>query len=295
MSSRISIVVLGHVGYGKSTLCNTLCSFGETSPYRFIESAVAISETRDPISQDGSFCGFQTHLLDTPGIFTVDETLNVEAKCKLAYAIKRDETLQVILLVLNYACPRFGPEEAQLFRILKESYPNADYLKHVAVVWTHYSTEDSDETEKADRMQAVRDGLKEYIMPDATPTQLAGIRQYFVHAKRARQPGVYQNELNKMLNWARTVRTLKEDGLSVIRVPAGPPRKETRQRTEYGQAQTERWSTGLFHHCHHGVTTQEQTAVTEERTVTPMTDGTSDYTPWVLTSRNTKTVTLNRW
>ena len=144
-------------------------------------------------------------------------------------------------------------------------------------------------------MQSVRDGIKAYVIPDATRSQLAGIRQYFVHAKRARQPGVYQNELNKMLNWARTVGTLKEDGLSVIRVPAGPSRKETRQRTECGPAKTETWKTGLFHHHHHGVTTQEQTTLTEERTVTPMTDGTSDYTPWVVTYRSTQTVTIRRW
>ena len=118
MSHRISIVVLGHVGYGKSTLCNTLCSFDESSPQWFIESDTYDSETRDPISRNGSYCGFKTHLLDTAGIFTVSERLNAEAKRKLARAVKDDETLQVIVLVLNYACPRFGPEEAQLFRIL---------------------------------------------------------------------------------------------------------------------------------------------------------------------------------
>ena len=65
VGAPVTVVVFGHTGNGKSTLCNTL--IGDNTGASFRENPNPEEETKITLGKTGSFDGIQVCAIDTPG------------------------------------------------------------------------------------------------------------------------------------------------------------------------------------------------------------------------------------
>jgi len=282
LSRPVTIVVFGHVGNGKSTFCNTL--IGDNTGLSFKESAAAAEETLETVGKEGMFDGVRVCAIDTPG-YGGAEGNTAKHIVNMADFIIKNTDVQVFVLVLNYQFPRFDEEMYRFFQLITGMYPGESWLNHLAIVWTRYYPEHSNDEEKNERMKTPKVGIRTF-KPDITDDQLNAIPQYFIDSKDTRTPGnPGRNEIAHLLAWAVTKPPLKT--LGDMRVKKGDPIIEKRDHEVAGEV----WETGYhfgghkypfgigpraYHHDVH----QRFTKIFEERQRQEYTSGEPTYTEW---------------
>ena len=230
----VTLVVFGHVGNGKSTLCNTL--IGDITGTAFKESPNPGEETLNTIGKEGDFDGVRVCAIDTPG-YGGAEGNTARHIVNMAEYIIHNTDVQVFVLVLNYQNPRFDEDLLKFFQLITGMYQGQSWLSHLAVVWTRFYPEHTDETEKSARKTVPKVGLKTF-MPSITDEQFEAIPQFFIDSKdtrRAGDPG--RTELAHLLAWASTKEPLST--LGEMRVKKGDPIIEKRDYIVEG----EKWET----------------------------------------------------
>ena len=277
----ISLLVFGHVGTGKSTLCNTL--IGDNTGSSFKESNKPEEETLATEAKEGFFDDVRVSAADSPGQGgskgKTDEYL-----VNMSDFLRNNKTVQVLVLVLNYQTGRFDEDLDKIFKLISDFYPGKPWINHVAIVWTRYHPDRTNETEKNARKTIPKIGIKKNV-PSATEAELNAIPQYFIDSKQARKAGdPGRTELAHLLAWANTKPPLNT--LGVMRVKKGAPIVERRSCEKAGN----QWETGYHHggrrfgffgpRPYRHVIHQNFTKIFEERLRQEYTSGEPTYTDW---------------
>ena len=293
---RIGLVAFGEVGTGKSTLCNTLIGSNGTA---FAESAKTESQTLETIGKEGKYGNQDTFLVDTPG--TGDAERNDAAHLvQMARYIKGNNLIRGFILTINMTCPRLEDRERKLFELISSMYPGSPWYKHVAVVWTNCYPEIKSKIEKwkSERKEGFLRFLDKYFNKEVTKAQAKSIPHYFIDSIEARNNSTSSYiELCHLLAWVGQLKTIKED-LPEIKVKLGKPKRETRDRLEYGSTRTETWKGSkniFFHRKRHGRTYQTQKKIYEERFCQEYTDGSKEYSNWKEFNSESKEVVIDSW
>ena len=140
MSTRVSIVLFGETGTGKSTLGNTFLgckSSAKDEELIFSESEGINAHTYETKAHDGKFFDKLVRITDTPGTGESGEA-DKKHLADMARVVTADDTVRVFVIVMNYQCPRFEQREKKLFDHVISMFPNAPWFEHIAVVWTRY-------------------------------------------------------------------------------------------------------------------------------------------------------------
>jgi len=294
MSDRkVTIVVFGHVGNGKSTLCNTL--IGDNTGKSFKESANPQEETKETIGKSGSFDGVTVVAIDTPG-YGGSEKKTAKYIVDMANYIKQNAEVQAYIIVLNYQNPRLDEDLCNFFELITGMYHSNTWLDHLAVVWTRYYPEYTNVEEKNARKNVPLEGIKRF-MPTVTADKLNSIPQYFVDSIKARSPGEARTELAHMLAWASTNQPMK----GVMRVKKGNPIIEKRSREVLGDRYTICTGVGghefgfFGHRSHSYEERQKVTTIFEERERQEYTSGDPTFTEWHQVRSETRERTVRSW
>ena len=294
---RIGLVAFGEVGTGKSTLCNTLIGSNGTA---FAESAKTESQTLETIGKEGKYGNQDTFLVDTPG--TGDAERNDAAHLvQMARYIKGNNLIRGFILTINMTCPRLEDRERKLFELISSMYPGSPWYKHIAVVWTNCYPEIKKKVEawKSEKKEGFIRFIEKYFKNEVTKEQAKSIPHYFIDSIEARNNSTSSYiELCHLLAWAGQLKTIKEE-LPEIKVKLGKPKRETRDRLEYGGTRTETWkghrSMIIGHRKRHGRTYQTQTTIYEERFCQEYTDGSKEYSDWKKYNSISKEVVISSW
>jgi len=273
---EVTLVLFGHTGNGKSTLCNTLIGSNGTS---FKESGSYKEETKETIGMTGSFDGVSVCAIDTPG-YGGSEGNTARYFVDMAHYIPKHKRIQGMVVVQNYQEPRFDENLRNFFQLITSMYPGQPWLPNLAVVWTRYYPEYTTPEEKNERRRVPKTGIKTF-MPDVTDDQLESIPQFFVDSKKARQQGTPDHEeLAHLLAWAKTRRSIGEFG--DMRVKKGDPIVEERVNEiidpwhKIGCTPRKYWFVGPGD-CHFK---RKITRITEQRLRQEYTSGDPTYTEY---------------
>ena len=294
---RIGLVAFGEVGTGKSTLCNTLIGSNGTA---FVESEKTESQTLETIGKEGKYGNQDTFLVDTPGTGDADRN-DAAHLVQMARYIKGNNLIRGFILTINMTCPRLEDRERRLFELISSMYPGSPWYKHIAVVWTNCYPEIKSKVEKwkSERKEGFIRFLDKYFKKEVTKEQAKSIPHYFIDSIEARKNSTSSYiELCHLLAWAGQLKTIKEE-LPEIKVKLGKPKRETRDRLEYGATWTHKWKGHrpfpFGHRKSHGRTYQTQTTIYEERFCQEYTDGSKEYSDWKKYNSISKDVVINSW
>ena len=279
---KVTLVVFGHRGNGKSTLSNTL--IGDNTGTSFRESPNPEEETKETVAKTGIFDGVEICVIDTPDCGGGEGNAEKPVVNMADFIIANTE-VQAFVLVLNFQASRWNEDLKSFFQLFTGMYPGKPWLPHLAVVWTRCYPEYSNDTEMKARRAVLKKGMKMF-MPEVTNAKLDSIPQFFIDSKDARTPGTRdRDQLGQMIAWAATKPPVSH--LGVIRVKKGAPIVERRTRQQAG----DQWETGYHHgsriflgvfgprHYHH-VVHQTFTKIFEEREKQEYTSGEPTYSDW---------------
>jgi len=278
---KVTLVVFGHVGNGKSTLGNTL--IGDNTGTSFRESPNPEEETIETIGKTGTFDGVEVCVIDTPG-YGGGEGNTARHIVNMANFIIANTEVQVFVLVLNYQLPRLDEDLRNFFQLITSMYPGKPWLDHLCVVWTRFYPEHTDDDEKNARRGVPKMGIKMF-MPEVSDARLDSIPQFFVDsvdARRAGDPG--RLELAHLLAWAATKPPVRIMG--AMRVKKGDPITERRTREIPGPVNTVCVGVGghefgfFGHRSHFYEDRQTITTIYEERERQEYTSGDPTFTEW---------------
>ena len=293
---KVTVVVFGHVGNGKSTLCNTL--IGDNTGASFRESPNPEEETIETIGKSGSFDGVLVCAIDTPG-YGGGEGNTAKHIVNMANFIIHNTEVQVFILVLNYQAPKLDEDLRNFFQLITGMYPGKPWLDHLAVVWTRYYPECTDEAEKSARRTLPKKGIKMF-MPEVTDAQLDSIPQFFVDRDDARKPGdPCREQLANLLGWASKKDPIKNMG--DMSVKKGDPIVEQRTREVRGATWWIDEDIGDRKYIIVGprVTRHTQyqsvTIIHEERERQEYTSGDATFTEWHEVRSEQHTEKINEW
>ena len=283
-----TVVVVGHMGDGKSTLCNTLIGSNDSSAFR--ESSAKDAETLETIGKMGHFDGISVCAIDTPG-YGENAGRTAAHTLKMAETIINNRDVQAFLIVLNYQAPRFDNELQNLFRLLASMYPDKPFLEHVIIVWTRYYPEYTSDAERAEAMSKPKTEFLKYL--PGSERVLNSMPQFFLDSRKARTPGTADhNTVGYIIAAAKLMKPIAED-LGTARVKKGAPLIEHKQRVVPGATRTEKHKYGARRYGLFGprdyetITYQKCTTIYEQREKQEYTAGEPTYTEWKEVRRET--------
>lgn len=182
-------------------------------------------------------------------------------------------------MTFNYHSPRFEEREKSLLTIIKNAFPNSEWFKHIAFVYTHVYGCMPEEQKTPKILQKRKERVikkMKYFFPEINDEYINAIPQIFIDSLDARESSNDSTiQVCELLAWASGLKPLNEE-LPEMSVPLEKPQQETRIRRECAP------SLKIWHKGHKilGIGRSAYTeyipqeyVVTEERIIQKMTDG----------------------
>ncbi|OUM59779.1 hypothetical protein PIROE2DRAFT_63558 [Piromyces sp. E2] len=210
-----SLILIGETGNGKSSLGNFILNKKEV----FSVSDNPESETKITIGEHGDNENRDIFVIDTPGLKDAEETDKKHLGQMVDY-IKENPGLQGIVIVFNYHCPRLPMNIKTLIKLLCNVFPDADFWKHVALVWTRYY---SCLTEKLKKKFEIANAK---FMPEVLrlvkecngDNSIKSFPTFFVDSDFEEQDQFSREEINRLIAWVHSL-----DPIDVTRVEKADP------------------------------------------------------------------------
>ena len=211
-NKKVSIVVIGEAGDGKSTLCNTLT--GKIDAFK--ESDQPECETKVTSGISGNFDKFKTFIVDTPGVGDPNNS-DSEHLVKMIKYVKENPQISVVILVFNSAHPRFGVNQRRLLELFYSMAPGTQIHRHLAIIWTRWKPHALKELgisiNSSEKKKKFYDFIKDYL-PQIPEKEIPSIPQYFIDSKEARDPRTNSHgELIALLSWAYDKKPIQKIGI----------------------------------------------------------------------------------
>ena len=129
-----TLVVVGSVGEGKSSLCNVLAG-KEYNDHLFSTDGTTTTASTKTIQWRNN--GQNICLVDTPGLFALGENENA-AENSIVNELKNHTNVTVFAIVLNGSKPRFDQSRKQMIRKLQTMFGKKFLEKNTVFVITHW-------------------------------------------------------------------------------------------------------------------------------------------------------------
>ena len=138
-SSIKTLIAIGSIGEGKSSLCNSLAG----KEYDDIEFPIDGTSTtsRKKLKWRGN--GQNVWLIDTPGLFAQSESEENKSLDSMITELKKNSEVHVFAIVLNGSKPRFDQSRKQMLRKFKQMFGDAFLDKNTVFIITNWHYDES--------------------------------------------------------------------------------------------------------------------------------------------------------
>ena len=134
-----TLIAIGSIGEGKSSLCNSLAG----KEYDDIEFPIDGTSTtsRKKLKWKGN--GQNVWLIDTPGLFAQSESEDNKALDSMITELKKNSEVHLFAIVLNGSKPRFDQSRKQMVRKFKHMFGDAFLDKNTVFIITNWHYDES--------------------------------------------------------------------------------------------------------------------------------------------------------
>ena len=200
--AKASLILIGETGNGKSSLGNFILKKNVFPVSDNPESETKITRGE----HGGSNVTDDIFVIDTPGLMDAEGT-DKEHLIQMVDYIKSNPGLQGIVIVFNYHQPKQPMNIKTLIKLLCNVFPNADFWRHVALVWTKYYSNLSEKLKEKNKiyinkfMPKILDLVKEThgdISINSFPT-------FFVDSDPEENDEFSNEEISRLIAWVHTL------------------------------------------------------------------------------------------
>lgn len=208
MSQKISLVLYGNTGAGKSTLGNTL--LGHLNEFK--ESNQVESETKVTISKEGQFNNLITSVTDTPGLQDAENEDQIHLKQMIDF-IRNKPDIQAFVIVINYGNVKLDMSLRKLFLILDNMYHGKKWYYHIAILWSNYHKNIPENLRDIEpKKSGFKRFLKAHILPNISEEELNKIPQFFIDSIEAREEdSTCRKKLEHLLLWINELSPIQQN------------------------------------------------------------------------------------
>ena len=138
-SSIKTLIAIGSIGEGKSSLCNSLAG----KEYDDIEFPIDGTSTtsRKKLKWRGN--GENVWLIDTPGLFAQNESEENKSLDSMITELKKNSEVHVFAIVLNGSKPRFDQSRKQMLRKFKQMFGDSFLENNTVFIITNWHYDES--------------------------------------------------------------------------------------------------------------------------------------------------------
>ena len=281
LSTKISLLLLGATGDGKSQLGNFILN----NPSAFKVSDDIKSETKETIGAYGINGSENIFVIDTPGLQDTEEN-DKKILSQMADYVKNHKSLHSIIIVLNFTVDRLSAYIQEMLKIFVNMFPIPNFWDHVCFVFTHYYAEmiEKNKLKKQNKIDKFSDLIHEMmenfksIVNYIQIPEKSTLRFYFVDTEMDELEDKDKNsveEINRLIKWASNLETFEADKIQKV------DNKVLETREEYQTRQiNSTWNKNIeiIHY------------VKEKRLVEKFYSGKESFKPWEIIENFTKEV-----
>ena len=134
-----TLIAIGSIGEGKSSLCNSLAG----KEYDDIEFPIDGTSTTSRKKLKWRGDGQNVWLIDTPGLFAQSESEENKSLDSMITELKKNSEVHVFAIVLNGSKPRFDQSRKQMLRKFKQMFGDSFLDKNAVFVITNWHYDES--------------------------------------------------------------------------------------------------------------------------------------------------------
>ena len=138
-SSIKTLIAIGSIGEGKSSLCNSLAG----KEYDDIEFPIDGTSTTSRKKLKWRGDGQNVWLIDTPGLFAQSESEENKSLDSMITDLKKNSEVHVFAIVLNGSKPRFDQSRKLMLRKFKQMFGDSFLDKNTVFVITNWHYDES--------------------------------------------------------------------------------------------------------------------------------------------------------
>ena len=225
-NKRVTILIFGETGNGKSSLGNTLLGLNA-----FKVSNDTKNETKETYGKNGIGENENLFVIDTPGLQSYDGA-DKQHMIQLVQYVKEHKELNAILVVFNYHQVRFPYNIQTMLKLFCNIFPMKEVGNHIALIFTNSFSKRGLLTpeQKHEKVEKILPEFKK-VIEEASGTKLPNnIPTGFIDIDP--QEGLDENgkmDLERIITWASFLPNLN---VEVIKEPEPDVRIETQDFNE---------------------------------------------------------------
>ena len=222
LSTKISLLILGATGDGKSQLGNFILN----NPQAFKVSDDINSETKETIGKYGINGAENLFVIDTPGLQDTEEK-DKQILEQMANYVKNHGSLHAIIIVLNFTVDRLSGYIQDMLKVFINMFPIPNFWEHTCFVFTHYYAEmiEKNEQKKQNKIEKFSELIINMIRNfkdikiDVQIPDKSNLRFYFVDTDMENEEGKDCNsieEMNRLIGWASSLETFETEKIKKV-------------------------------------------------------------------------------
>ena len=222
LSTKISLLILGATGDGKSQLGNFILN----NPQAFKVSDDINSETKETIGKYGINGAENLFVIDTPGLQDTEEK-DKQILEQMANYVKNHGSLHAIIIVLNFSVDRLSGYIQDMLKVFINMFPIPNFWEHTCFVFTHYYAEmiEKNEQKKQNKIEKFSELIINMIQKfkdiknDVQIPDKSNLRFYFVDTDMENEEGKDCNsieEMNRLIGWASSLETFETEKIKKV-------------------------------------------------------------------------------
>lgn len=195
-----NIIFCGLKDSGKSCLMNTLLGNEEKD--------INSEKPKEIIEKNGQFNNSKICIIKFPELENNKEN---ETLTSIIEYIKNKKEIKVVAIILNYLNQQFNDSLMNLIKLIDKIYPDIKWCNHLAIIWTHYSSNVQGKSEDLkEKKQKFKILFKKEIKCGISEKELNLIPHFFIDSIEARKENnITKYHLTHFIDWVKELNPIQ--------------------------------------------------------------------------------------